>query len=287
MILVTGATGNIGRELARELDARGARFRVLVRDPARAAGLPGSAERAVADLDDPVTLRAAFAGVSRLFLLAPGIGTAQTTAVIAAAGAAGVRHVVHLSSVDVLGHPVPALGRWHVEREAIIRAAGLPATFLRPGAFMTNALDWAPTIRDGGYVMDPVGPGRFAPVDPADIAAVAALALTRDGHQGQGYVLTGDEALTVAEQAAIIAVATGREIEVRAVASPREAVRVRFPAGAPPALAAAITERYALMRADTVGLRTGTVQELLGRPPRTFADWCARHASAFGVPTAA
>jgi uncharacterized protein YbjT (DUF2867 family) len=287
MILVTGATGNIGRALARELDSRGARFRVLVRDPARAAGLPGSAERAVGDLDDPAALRAAFAGVSRLFLLAPGIGTAQASAAIAAARAAGVRHVVHLSSVDVLGDPVPALGRWHVEREAIIRAAGLPATFIRPGAFMTNALDWAPTIRDGGYVLDPVGPGRFAPVDPADIAAVAALALTQDGHAGQGYVLTGGEALTVAEQAAIIAAATGRKIEVRPVVSPQEAVRARFPAGAPPALAAAITERYALMRADTVGLRTGTVQELLGRPPRTFADWCARHASAFGVPAAA
>jgi uncharacterized protein YbjT (DUF2867 family) len=281
MLLVTGATGNVGRELAAELDARGADVRLLVRDPARAAGLPESAERVVGDLDDPATLPRAFEGADALFLLTPGIRLDHTTAAVAAARDAGVRRIVHLSSFAVVGDPMPAMGRWHHQREEVIRASGIPATFLRPGGFMTNALDWLPTIHEGGYVLDPIGPGRFAPIDPADIAAVATLALTEDGHLGQEYVITGEELFTVAEQVRILAAAAGRDIEVRDVATPEEAVKSRFPNGAPPALAAAIAEGFAAMRADTDGFRTDTARLLLGRPLRTFSEWCARNADAF------
>jgi uncharacterized protein YbjT (DUF2867 family) len=281
MLLLTGATGNIGRELVRQLDAQGVEFRILVRDPARAAELPDRAERVVGDLDEPATLTAAFDGVDRLFLLVPGIGTAHTAHALAAARAAGVGHIVHLSSGHVLLDPLPAMARWHHERENLIRATGIPATFLRPGGFMTNALDWLPTLREDGYVLDPAGPGRYAPIDPADIAAVAALALTEDGHQGQEYALTGAETFTVAEQVRVLAEAIGHAIEVREVATPAEAVRFRFPGGAPPALAAALVEGFRLMRADTVGVRTDTVERLLGRKPRTFTDWCAEHADVF------
>ncbi|MFC7277833.1 SDR family oxidoreductase [Paractinoplanes rhizophilus] len=278
MLLITGATGNIGRELTAALDASGAMVRVLVRDPSRAVG---RAERVVADLDDPATLPAAFDGADKLFLLTPGIGRTQTEHAVAAARAAGVRHIVHLSSSNVLGDPMPAMGRWHHDREQVVRASGIPATILRPGGFMTNALDWLPTIREGGFVLDPIGPGRYAPIDPADIAAVAALALTADGHEGTEYVLTGEQTVTVAEQVRILAAAIGRDLEVRPVGTPEEAVRSRFPHGAPPALAAALVEGFALMRADTTGFRTDTVRRLLGRAPRTFADWCARHAHLF------
>jgi len=284
MLLVTGATGHVGRELVRELDARGAAFRVLVRDPARAAGLPDRAERVIGDLDRPATLAAAMDGVERLFLLVPGIGIEHTEHAVAAARAAGVRHVVYLSSYAVIGDPVPAMGRWHREREELIRASGIPATFLRPGGFMTNAFDWLPTLRAGGYVLDPVGPGRAAPIDPADIAAVAAVTLTEGGHEGEQYLLTGGETFTVAEQVQILAKTTGRDIEIRAVATPAEAVRFRYPHGAPQALADALIEGLTLMRADTVGVRTDTVRRLLGRAPRTFADWCARNAAAFPGP---
>jgi uncharacterized protein YbjT (DUF2867 family) len=281
MILVTGATGHVGRELVRQLDDIGAACRVLVRDPARAAGLPERAERATADLDDQATLDLAFAGVDRLFLLVPGIGLEHTEHAVAAARAAGVRHVVYLSSYAVIGNPIPAMGRWHHQREQLIRAAGLPATFLRPCGFMTNALDWLPTIRSEGYVLDPVGPGRAGVIDPADIAAVAARALTEDGHQGREYLLTGGEALTVAEQVRILAAAAGRDIATRPVATAAEAVRSRYPHGAPPALAEALIEGLALMRADTAGVLSDTVRRVLGRPPRTFADWCATNAGAF------
>jgi uncharacterized protein YbjT (DUF2867 family) len=287
MLLLTGATGNIGRELVRQLDAQGVEFRILVRDPARAAELPDRAERVVGDLDEPATLTAAFDGVDRLFLLVPGIGTAHTAHALAAARAAGVGHIVHLSSGHVLLDPLPAMARWHHERENLIRATGIPATFLRPGGFMTNALDWLPTLREDGYVLDPAGPGRYAPIDPADIAAVAALTLTEAGHQDKEYVLTGDETFTVTEQVRIISETIGRDIEVRETATPAEAVRFRFPNGAPQALADAVTEGFTLMRADTVGFRTDTVERLLGRRPRTFADWCARNAEAFRRPETA
>ncbi|MCN9240398.1 NAD(P)H-binding protein [Streptomyces sp. RY43-2] len=281
MILVTGATGNIGRELTRELDAKGAELRLLVRDPARAARLPERAERAVGDLGDPATLAPAFVGVDRLFLLTQGIGTDHTAAAIAAAEAAGVDHIVNVSSLHVTLDPIPAMGRWHHEREKIIRASGIPTTLLQPGGFMTNALDWLPTIREGNHVLDPVGPGRYAPIDPADIAAVAALALVEDGHQDKEYVLTGDETVTIAEQVRTISETIGRDIEVREAATPADIVRSRFPDGAPQALADAITEGFTLMRADTVGFRTDTVERLLGRKPHTFADWCTRNAEAF------
>ncbi len=281
MILVTGATGTIGRELSRELGARGAPFRALVRQPARAIGLPPGAELAVGDLGQPATLKPAFAGIDTLFLLTPGIGTDHAINAVAAARDAGVRHIVHLSSFNVLGEPMPAMGRWHHDREQIVRASGIPATFLRPGGFMSNALEWVPTIRDGGYVLDPVGPGRLAPIDPADIGAVAALTLLETGHGGREFVLTGAEAFTVAEQVGIISEVIGRPLVIREVVTPEEAVRFRFPNGAPQVLADAITQAFGMMRADTVGFRTDTVARLLGRRPGTFRDWCVRHADAF------
>jgi uncharacterized protein YbjT (DUF2867 family) len=273
----------VGGKLVNLLADGGTPFRMLVRDPSRAPDSAGHAgfECVVADLDDPATLPEAFAGADQLFLLTPGLDLSHTRHALTAAQAGGVRHIVHLSSYAVLGDPMPAMGRWHHEREQLIRASGIPATFLRPGGFMTNAFEWLPTIREGGYVLDAVGPGRYAPIDPADIAAVAALALTEDGHQGAEYTLTGDEVLTVAEQVKILADAAGRDIEVRPVASPDEAVRSRYARGTPSALAEALIEGLALMRADATGFRTDTVAHLLARPPRSFADWCARNAGAF------
>ncbi|MGW5352790.1 NAD(P)H-binding protein [Streptomyces sp. NPDC004031] len=281
MILVTGATGNIGRELVSQLDAAGAAVRILVRDPARAAALPAGAERFTGDLLSPESLAGAAAGADRMFLLTPGITTDAAGLAVTAAKAAGVRHIVFLSSTNVLGDPMPKMGRWHHAREEIVRASGVPATILRPGGFMTNALDWLPTIRAANYVLDPVGPGRTAPIDPADIAAVAAHALTTDGHEGQTYEITGAELFTVAEQAAVISAAIGRTVTARPVTTAEEAVAARFPNGAPPALAEAIVEGFHLMRDDVEGYRTDTVEKLLGRPPATFADWCARHADVF------
>jgi uncharacterized protein YbjT (DUF2867 family) len=282
MLLITGATGNVGRELVAQLDAAGAPLRALVRDEARAeALLPERLERVVADLDDAATLAAAFAGVSGLFLLVPGTGMVHAERAVAAAQVAGVEHVVLLSSYNVLGDPIPAMGRWHHAREELVRASGLEWTFLRPTGYMTNALEWLPTLREGGFVLDPTGPGRHALIDPADIASVASRALTEDGHRGAAYALSGGEAHTVAEQVAILAAALGRDIAIRQAATPADAVRFRYPNGAPRALTHAIIAALSAARADTVGFRTDTVATILGRSPATFTDWCARNAVAF------
>ncbi|MFD7644471.1 SDR family oxidoreductase [Kitasatospora sp. NPDC059795] len=213
---ITGATGNLGRHLVRALDARDAELRLLVRDPARAAALPARAERVVGGLGEPAALEGALAGVEKMFLLTPGIGAAHTEHAVATSspppGPEGVRHLVHLSSATLLGGQRDVLGRRHHAREEIVRAGGVPATVLRPGGFMTNALEWVGTIGAEGYVLDPVGPGRIAPIDPADVAAVAAKVLTEDGHRGTEYVLTGDECLTVAEQVRILAATLGRSM---------------------------------------------------------------------------
>ncbi|MDX6259882.1 MAG: hypothetical protein QOH84_1570 [Kribbellaceae bacterium] len=281
MILLTGATGNIGRELVRELDGREIGFRVFVRNPDRAAGLPERVDRVAGDLDDVSTYGPALDHIDRLFLLVPGIGIDHARDMVAAARGAGVRRIVLLSSYNVMGDPMPAMGRWHHERETIVRDSGIPYSILRPGGLMTNALEWAPVIRAGGIVDDPTGPGRYAPIDPADIAAVAAVLLTEDGHEGKEYYVTGEELFTIAEQVAVISAVVGRDIQVREAATPQEAVASRYPNGAPPALADAILEGFTLMREDTTGFRTDTVQRLLHRRPRTFADWCARNIDAF------
>jgi uncharacterized protein YbjT (DUF2867 family) len=281
MILITGATGHIGRELVPQLVDSGGPARVLVRDAARACGLPPSAERVVGDLTDPATLPPAMDGVDRVFVLFPGIDHAPVDNLLAAARAAGVRRLTYLSSYAAGVRPLPAMGRFHHEREQLIASHGIPATILRPGGFMTNSLDWLATLRTDGVVLDPVGPGRAALIDPADIAAVAVATLLDQRHTGATYTLTGDEPLTVREQVHILEQAVGRPIPVRDVATPEEAVRFRYPLGAPPALAEAIVEGLRLMRADTEGLVSPDVERILGRAPHSFAAWCRRHADMF------
>jgi uncharacterized protein YbjT (DUF2867 family) len=279
MILVTGATGHVGSAVAEKLASEGIAHRLMVRRLPD-AGIPDLADVAVADWDAPETVERAFEGVDAVFLMVPGIGIDHARQAVRLAAAAQAR-IVLLSSYNVLGDPTPAMGRWHEARERLVIDADVPFTILRPSGFMPNAFEWVPTIRTDGYVLDPVGPGRLALIDPVDVAAVATRALTEDGHDGGRYTLTGDEALTVAEQVACLSEAIGREIGIRAVDSPEDAVRFRYPHGAPSALGAALVEGLTSMRADTVGLRADTISRLLGRRPRTFGEWCQLHAETF------
>lgn len=252
-----------------------------MRDPDRPSPLPNDGKRVAGDLNDLSSLKVAFKGAQKLFLLTQGVGIDFARNALAAAESVGVRHIVFVSSYSVTLSPRPAMAHWHYEREELITASGIAATFLRPGGFMTNTLDWLPTIRQGGYVFDPIGPGRFAPIDPADIAAVAAVVLTHEGHDGKKYVLTGEESLTVQEQVQTISELAGCAIQTRAPSNPEEVVRSRFPNGAPKALADALMETVGLMRSDTVGLCTETVQQLLGRGPRSFRHWGVSNAHLF------
>ena len=201
MILVTGATGTVGRELITQLTASGTRVRGMSRYPER-AGLPADVEMVRGDLGRPETLGPAVDGAERVFLLAGGPdGPMHEANLVAAAMRAGVRHIVKLS-VLAAGHDGDdPITRWHLAGERTIEASGLAWTFLRPGAFMANALMWADTIREQGTVYAPYTTARTAPIDPFDIAAVAARVLTQTGHEGRAYSLTGPELLSPPERA--------------------------------------------------------------------------------------
>ncbi len=280
MVLVTGATGTVGGEVARQLIAAGVRPRLLVRDLARASELSGSAELVQADLAKPESLAPPFVGAERLFLACSGPErrTLEKNA-LEAAERAGVQHVVKLS---VLGADTSELSicRWHAEVEQALRDSGLAWTMLRPGDFMSNALAWAPTVRSEGNVYEACGDGRFAPIDPADIATVAVRALTEPGHSGKAYALTGPESLSLTEQVQCLARVLGRPVRYVALtpAEARERLRAE---GTPELLVEAILEFAAHVEAGRADFTLPTVAQLLGRPARTFEQWVRRHAEVF------
>jgi uncharacterized protein YbjT (DUF2867 family) len=279
-VLVTGATGRVGRALVAELLGAGVPVRALTRRPA-AAGLPATVEVVSGDLTVPESLDAALQGVSAVFLLwtAP----PDTAPAVVERLASYTRRVVFLSSPHKTPHPFfqqpNPMARFHAEVERLIAAAGLESTIIRPGMFASNArLWWAPAIRAGDVVRWPYGAAETAPIDERDIAAVAARALYQDGHTGGDYVLTGPESLSQAEQVSVIGAAIGRQIRFEEL-SPDEFRREtagRWPGPVVDMLLAAW--------GATIGrpaLVTSTVAEVVGSPPRTFRQWAADHADAF------
>lgn len=279
MILVTGATGRVGRELVGRLSAAGRPVRVLVRDPRKVAHLPATVERAVGDMDDPATLPAALEGVERLFLLT--FSTAQQRNIMDAARGACARHVVKLSTIEAGHEPVFGPGRWHRKREEEIRASGLAWTFLRPTMFMSNALEWwRGQLSRGDVVYFPCGEGRVAPVDPYDVAAVAAAALTEDGHEEKSYALTGPELLTIADMVSTLGVALGRDLRRVDVPESAAAEWMRK-GGLPEVVVGQLVETLTAVREGKADYKTDAVERVTGRRPRPFADWCLEHAADF------
>jgi uncharacterized protein YbjT (DUF2867 family) len=274
VIAVTGATGNVGRALVGRLLAAGVPVRALTRDPQRAA-LPAGAEVVRFRLQDPAAL---FRGVTRLFLYAQAIGTAG---LLAAAREAGVRHVVLLSSGIIQEgadetHPIHVI---HATAERHVRDSGLDWTFLRPNAFATNALQWAPQTRAGHTAIRGVFAGGLtAPIHEDDIAAVAERALLDGGHEGAAHRLTGPESVSNAEQVEAIGRALGRGLTFVEV-PPEEAGAELFPY-VPPHMLPGLLKAFEA----TVGVPpeiTATVEKLTGTPARTFAEWAADHADDF------
>lgn len=275
MIVATGPTGNVGRALAERLAAAGQPVRALTRDPQRAR-LPAGTETVRLDLDEPAVQ---FEGATKLFLYVQAGGD-RTAALLAAARAAGVRHVVLLSS-GIIGsgadetHPIHVM---HATAEQQVRDSGLEWTFLRPNAFAANAFQWAPQIRTGDTVRGIFADGQSAPIHEDDIAAVAERALLDDGHEGAAHRLTGPEAITNSGQVAAIGRALGRELRFTEI-SPDEAGPELFP-HVPPGMLRALMDTFA----ESVGTppeTTGTVGEITGRPARPFAAWAEDHVDDF------
>ncbi|GAA3585844.1 NAD(P)H-binding protein [Nonomuraea rosea] len=275
MILVTGATGNIGSPLVAALAQAGQQVRALVRDPRRVT-LPQGVEPVTGDLNAPDSLTGALTGVRGVFLLP---GYADTPALLAHMRQAGVERVVLLSSGSAaLADMGNAVSRYMTLAERDVRESGLPWTFLRPRAFMSNALRWLPQLREGDLVRVPFAGVAAAAIDPADIAAVAALALTGDGHAGRIYDLTGPDSLLPADQVAVLADVLGRDLRCEAL--PDAEARAEMEASMPVEYVDAFFSFYADGTLDESQVLP-TVHEVTGRPSRTFGQWAQAHAEAF------
>lgn len=251
-----------------------------MRDRTKAAGLPDDVEVVVGDLAQPETLPAAFAGVERVFLLDASHGLDLTRNVLAAAREARVQRIVTQSSIGAGLDPMPIMGRRFAAREAMIRESGMTWTFLRPSYLMSNALWWLPSLKAEGVVRDPMGPGRFSSIDPDDIAATAAVALTQEGHGGQIYTLTSNELQTVAQQVDILAGVLSRGITYIET-TPEEAAMEALARGTDQAAVEEFKDLNEMTRAGRVAIVTDDVERVTGVPPTSFERWCRRNASAF------
>ncbi|GHJ16686.1 nucleotide-diphosphate-sugar epimerase [Micromonospora sp. AKA38] len=279
-VLVTGATGRIGRAVIDQLVDAGVPVRALVRRPESAATLPTAVEVVTGDLTVPASLDAALTAVRAVFL----VWTAppHTAPSVVDRLAAHPRRVVYLSAPHRTPHPFfqqpNPMATLHARIEQLIAATGLDATIVRPGMFASNALHWwAPAIRRDAVVRWPYGAAQTAPVDDRDVAAVVARVLSENGHAGGDYVLTGPESLSQAEQVSLIGAALGRPIAFEDL--PPDEFRRQAPEAARPA----VDMLLAAWRA-TLGHPahvTTTVSRLLGTPARTFRQWAADHVTAF------
>jgi uncharacterized protein YbjT (DUF2867 family) len=280
MIVVTGATGNVGRSLVRAAVRAGERVRAVSRGRLP-VDLPPGAGHAQADLAVPETLRAAFGGAEALFLHDGGAGGhgLDPGAILDVARDAGVRRVVLLSSQGVATRPQsPSHGGVMRAAEEAVRASGLAWTILRPGGFASNAYAWAESVRAERAVAAPFGDVGIPLIDPADIAEVGAAALIADGHKGHVYELTGPAVITPRQQAGAIGAALGEP--VRFVELTRAEAQARMTRFLPAPVVQTTLAVLGAPNAEELRL-SPDVERVLGRAPRTFAEWARRNVEAF------
>jgi uncharacterized protein YbjT (DUF2867 family) len=270
MILVTGATGNVGSELVSALAKAGEPVRAITRHPT-ALSLPPGTEAVAGDLNRPETLADALVGVSGIFLLP---GYQDTPTLLAHAQRARVKRVVLLSgSSAALADPTNAISRYMTLSERAVRESGLPWTFLRPRAFMSNALRWRPQLVAGDVVRVPFHTVRAAIIDPYDIAAVAAHALS-GGHDGQIHELTGPESLLPADQVAVLAKVLGRNLTCHGMTDAE--AREEMDRTVPTEYVEAFFRFYVDGILDESRVYPA-VRDITGREPRTFEQWTRTH----------
>ncbi|MEU0060147.1 NAD(P)H-binding protein [Streptomyces sp. NPDC006334] len=278
MILVTGATGNVGGEVVRALARAGEPVRALVRRPAD--DVP--AEQVVGDLNDPASLAPALDGVKGVFLLP---GYHDMPGLLARVRGAGAERVVLLSSLATVATDTRnVLSEYMIGSETAVRESGLAWTFLRPNAFMSNVLRWLPQLRAGDVVRDSFGTVPVASVDPYDIAAVAVRALLDPGHEERVHPLSGPEPLLPAQRLAVLAEVLGRDLRFQAL-SDEEGRADMAAAGVPEPYIQAFFGFYGDGTLDESRVYP-TVERVTGRAPRTFRQWAAAHRTAFLRPGA-
>ncbi|HEY2657228.1 MAG TPA: NAD(P)H-binding protein [Solirubrobacteraceae bacterium] len=275
MILVTGATGHAGGAVVRALLDSGEGVRAVVRDADRAP-LPARVEVAAGDLNEPGTLVAHFEGVTAAFLLSGYRGIEETLANMRRAGVARV--VLLSSSAAPAGDLTNAVARYHILSERAVRDSGLGWTFLQPNTFMTNTLQWLPQLRRGNVIRAPFSDVSVATIDPDDIGAVAAKALSSDASEGRAYRLSGPESLSPADRVAILASVLGREL--RFERQTNQDAKAEMSAAMSPEYVDAFFRFFVDGDLDESAVLP-TVQEVTGRAPRNFEAWARAHADAF------
>jgi uncharacterized protein YbjT (DUF2867 family) len=280
-LLISGATGDIGARVVRQLLALGHRPRIFVRTAATARQLFGdTVDIHVGDLADPVSLAAALAGAEKFFLVTSGPAIPTLDALAAhTAKAAGVHHLVKLSSLDAEHHL--ALGRWHALGESAIRATGIPYTFIRPTGFMSNLLAWAHSITTEAVVRSSTGHGKRPFIHSDDIAAVSVQALTTTHYLDQTLSITGPEALSFPDVTSRIATTIGTPLRFEPISDDEAAHRYAAATAAGPEETAAHVELWRAIRENRLSTVTPEVHHLLGRPPLTLDHWLAENASSF------
>ncbi|WP_062981146.1 NAD(P)H-binding protein [Nocardia anaemiae] len=279
MIVITGATGTIGSEVVRQLAARGVPVRAVTRNPQR---VPAEVEAVRGDYRDPDSMAAAMTGADAAFLVGVlGPDDAETDrALVRTARDAGVRRIVKLSAIGTGDPELGRVGTWHMPGEQAARESGLEWTILRPSSFASNTLSWADAIRSGQPVPNLTGTGSQGVIDPRDVAAVAAEALLTPGHSGHIYTLTGPALLTCADQVATLATVLGHPLDV--VDVPENVAREHMiSSGMSPEFVEGALAGQAYIRAGGNATLTDDVHQVLGRPPRSYAEWATDHASSF------
>lgn len=279
MILITGASGNVGREVLKQVAFTGAKVRAAYQD-ASGANVPAGVEKVTMNYNQPETLATALKGVDHVFLVGP--PTAELPALerkaIDVIKQSGVEHVVKLSA---MGGRESTFPRHHAESEDYIRSTGVPYTFLRPNGFMQNIVPFsAQTITTQNVFYGTEGDGKVSQIDIRDVAAAAVKVLTEPGHMGKVYTLTGPEALSNEQIARLLTKALGREI--RFVNLPPEQLKpAMLAAGVPEWTAAAVLDLQRLYREGKAATMTDDVERILGRKPTSYADFLKDHKSAF------
>ncbi|MBW4716150.1 SDR family oxidoreductase [Saccharothrix obliqua] len=277
-ILVTGATGNVGGHVVRQLVTAGVDFRALTRNPDK-ADLPAGVVTVKGDLTRPAELP--LAGVTAVFL-----NPVVVAPDVAALAEDFLRHATDLRRVVLLSSDAVAVrrpGSYEALEtvEKVVEASGLEWTHVRPGEFMSNKLIWADTIRKENVVRFAYPDAVGAPVHEADIAEVAVRALLEDGHHGRAYRLSGPEALTHRQQAAAIGAGLGRAIGFEQVTYGQARAALIRDVGVPWD-AAEYLMGYAAQHNEEPPSVQPTFQEVVGRRGRTLAEWAADHAAELG-----
>jgi uncharacterized protein YbjT (DUF2867 family) len=284
MILVTGATGTVGRELVPILSARGTAFKAMVRKEADRDALARKGVTAVvADFTNSIQLSEALAGIEQVYLVGPPDSPHVTHegAVIDAARQAGVRRIVKQSAMAAHDTSACAFKRWNGMIERQLMYSGLTYTILRPTGFMQNFVNYeAAKIAATGTIRAPLGDARVSWIDVRDIATVAATVLCEEGHEGRVYDLSGPEALSHYEVATKLSSATKRDIRYEPL-SDAEAYWQMIAHGLPPSAARSMLSLYQAYREAGTGPVTGWIEILTGRAPRSFDAFAHEYADRF------